>query len=176
MGKWILSRTAGDFIGLDALTLFRWRVWGAADVHVAQILQRRFLFVAHTPGEIGIVEPLIARRLWHIFQDAELLLDHLLAVPGHLLHTWQNVALDVFALLGSQISPGVFFFAEVGALRRAHAVPLIELLADFGLLIRRKILKGLAVLQDIVALLRTQRAHLVHPGPRRSHPKLLPAR
>ena len=138
-------------------------------------MQRGFLFVAHAAGEVRVVQALIAGGFRHIFQDTELLLDHLLAVPGHLLHPRQDVVLDVLALLGSQISPGTFFFAKVGALCGTHAVPLIELLADFGLLIGRKILKCFAVLQNIVALFGTQRTHLIHPGPGAPDAQLLPA-
>ncbi len=77
------------------------------------------------------------------------------------------------ALLGSQISPGAFFSSEVRTLRGRHMVPLIELLPDFCLLVRREILKSLTILQNIVPLLRAQRAHLIHPRPRRSHAQLL---
>src|SRR5260221_14417454 len=80
------------------------------------------------------------------------------------------------ALSRRQVAPGIFLLTQVRLLRRIHAIPLIELLANPALLIGRKILKRPAVLQPTVALLRRQITHLVHPGTRRSYTKLLARR
>jgi len=52
-------------------------------------------------------------------------------------------------------------------------IPLVELLANSALLVGREILKRFAVLEHALALLRRKITHLVHPGTRRAHPKLL---
>ncbi len=142
-------------------------------MHVTQIVQCCLLFIAHAAGKVGIVESLVASGFGHVFEHAQFLANHLLAVPGHLLHLGQNFIFDVIALLGSQISPGIFFFAEVGTLYRGHAIPLIELLANLILLVGRKALKRLTLLQDTVALLWAERAHLVHPGSSSAHAHFL---
>jgi hypothetical protein len=145
-------------------------------VGVAQIPQRGLLFIAQAACEIRVVQALIARGFRHVLQDAELLLDDLLAIPGHLAPAGQNIALDVLALLRSEVAPGGFFLAQVGLLRGRHAIPLIELLANLTLLVRRQILKGMAVLQNVLPLLRRKIAHLVYPGTRGAYSELLARR
>jgi hypothetical protein len=132
-------------------------------VHVAQVLESGAFFIAHAAGEIRISQALVAGGFGHILQDTELLANHLLAVPGHLLHTGQDFAFDVIALLGSEAAPGIFFFAKVGALRGGHAIPLIELLANFALFVGREILERPAILKNLVALTRAEGTHLVNP-------------
>lgn len=142
-------------------------------MHVTQVLQGGFFLLGHALGEIRISEALVACGLRHILQDTEFLLDHLLAVPGHLLHFRQHIIFDVVALLRSQIAPSLFLVVQIGALGRRHVIPLIELLANLGLLIGRQILKRSAVLQNAFALCGCHRTHLVNPGTSCSHAQLL---
>jgi len=130
-------------------------------VEVAEIVEHGTVLVRHAAGEIRIAETAIARGLRHVLQDAELLLDGLLALPGHLAPTGQHIGLDVVTLFGSQAAPGIFFFAQIGALLRGHTVPLAELIADSILLFGRQVLKSLTASQNALALLRSEVAHLV---------------
>jgi len=142
-------------------------------MRVAQIFQHRLLIIAHAPRKVRIVQPLIPRRFRHVLQHAQLLLHHLLPVPRHLLPLRKHIILDVVSLLGRHSAPVVFLNLLVRPLLRRHPVPLIELLPNLVLLVWRKILKRLAVLQHLVPLLGSQRAHLVDPRPRRSRTHLL---
>src|SRR5262249_4426722 len=117
-----------------------------------QVMQRGSFLVAHAAREVRIIEALIAGRLRHVLQDAEFLVDDLLALPGHLAHSWQNVISDVVALIRRKPPPSSFVFAKRCLLLWGHVIPLVKLLTDLGLLVRRKILERLAVLQDTVAL------------------------
>lgn len=123
-------------------------------MHVAQVLQRGFFLIGHTLGKIRIGKALIARGLWHVLQDAKLLFDHLLAIPRHLPHLRQYIILNVVALLRCEASPRSLLLLKVCPLRRGHMIPLIELLANLGLLVGRQILERLAILQHAFALLR----------------------
>ena len=142
-------------------------------MHVAEVLESGLFVVGHAAREIRIGETLIARRFRHVLQDAELLLDHLLAVPGHLAHLGQHIVFDVVALRRSQLAPGIFALTEFVLLRGRHAVPLIELLTNFGLLVGRKILERFAALQNAFAIRGRQRAHGIHPRPWRTDTELL---
>src|SRR5579863_3022786 len=114
----------------DLLLLVSRRVRCAANMQVAQIVKRGFVFIAHAAGKIWIAQPLVACGLWHILQYAELLLNHLLALPRHLPPSRQHVVLDVILLLRSQAPPGALVFAKPLSLLWGHPVPLIELLPD----------------------------------------------
>jgi len=148
-------------------------IGGAAYVEVAEVVEHGAVVVGHAASEVGIAEAAIARGLRHILQDAEFLLNGLLALPRHLAPTGQHIGLDVVALLGSQAAPGIFLFAQIGALLRGHTVPLAELVADPILLFGRQVLKGLAASQNALALLRCEIAHLVDEGARSTSAELL---
>src|SRR5215468_344010 len=128
------------------LPLFSRGLRRSPEMRVTQILQHRLFVVAHPLREVRVIQPLVARRFRHILKHAQLLLHHLLAVPRHLLPLRQHIAFDVLALLRRQLPPVVFLDLLVRPLLWRHAVPLIELLADLVLLIRRKALEGFAVL------------------------------
>src|SRR6266852_8114045 len=81
------------------LRIFLGRVGSAADVEMAQILERRFVFFAHAPCEVGVVQPRVARRFRHILQHAQLLLDHALSLRLHLLPSGHHFVTDLGALL-----------------------------------------------------------------------------
>jgi hypothetical protein len=144
-----------------------------AHVRVAQVVQHGLFVVAHAAGEVRIIQALIARRFRHVLQHAELLFHDLLTVPGHLAPLWQNVVLNMVALVGSQVAPGLLVLAEAGLLLRRHVIPLTKLLANLALLVRREVLKGVAVLQNAFALLWAEIAHGVHPRTRRAYAHLL---
>src|SRR5215469_8448862 len=118
----------------------------STEMRVTQIPQHRLFVVAHPLREVWVIQPLVARRFRHILKHAQLLLHHLLAVPRHLLPLRQHVVFDVLALLRRQLPPVVFFDLLVRPLLWRHAVPLIELLPDLVLLVRRKALEGFTVL------------------------------
>ena len=106
-------------------------------MQMAQIVQHGAVFIAHATREIRIGQAAVARGLRHILQHAELLLNDLLALPRNLPPARHHLILDVVALLRPQVAPGIFFVTQIGALLRAHAVPLVELVADAILLLGR---------------------------------------
>ena len=124
--------------------------------------------------KLGSFEALIACGFRHVLEHAQFLLQDLLTVPRHLAPFRKHVILDVIALSRASSGSRLPLSNASLALLRGHVVPLIELLADFVLLIRRKILEGAAVLQDALALCRRQIAHGVDPRACRTHAKLLP--
>src|SRR5271169_743203 len=170
---WLVHGSSGGNQWIWTSLLAR-RLRRATHVRVAQILQHGLLILAHSLRKVRIVQPLIPRRFRHVLQHAQLLLHYLLAVPRHLLPLRQHVVLDVVSLLGRHPPPIVFLNLLVRPLLRRHFIPLIELLPNLVLLLGRKILERAAILQHLVALLWRQRAHLIHPGPRRPDPRLLP--
>jgi len=123
-------------------------------MHMSEVVKNGFFLVTHSTGEVRIIEALIASRFRHILENAQLLIDQLLPIPRHLPHLREHIVLDVIALLRSQIAPGLLLGAQIGALVGIHVIPLIELLPDLRLLIRREILKRAAVLQNALALRR----------------------
>src|SRR5271154_120367 len=145
-------------------------------MQMAQVPQRLFIFVTHTPGKVRIVQPLVPRGLRHVLQHAQPPLNRLLALRRHLSPLRQYIVLDVLALLRRQMPPRLFFRPLIRPLLRAHAVPLLKLPANVVLLLRRQILERPAVPQHALALLRRNIPHAVHPRPRRSHSQLLPRR
>lgn len=145
-------------------------------MHVTQVLQGGSFFLGHPLGEVGIGEALIACGFRHILQNAELLLDHLLAVPRHLAHLRQNVVFDMIALLGSQFPPSLFPLPQIVLLRGGHVIPLAKLLANLVLLVGREILERFAILQNAIPLRRRHRAHLIDPRTGRAGPNLLTLR
>lgn len=141
---------------------------------MAQVAEHGPLVVGHTVSEIGIIEALIARGFRHVLQDAKLLLQHLLAIPGHLAPLGKHIVLDVVALARSEFSPSLLILAQAIALLRVHVIPLIELLTNAVLFVEGKALEGAAALQHTLALRGRQVAHGVDPRPRSTNAELLP--
>src|SRR5260370_335702 len=105
---------------------------------MAQIAQRRFIFLAHPPREIRIIQMLVARRLRHVLQHAQSLLDRALGVRGHLLPLRQDITADVLALFRRQL------------------IPHLRALLQFLPLCWRQFLQPPIVLQDLLLFLRIQ--------------------
>ncbi len=82
-----------------------WPVWFAADVQVAQVTQRGFIFFTHAARKVRVVQVLIARGLRHIFQDAQAIFNGPSAVRRHLLPLGVHVVADVVPLLFGQRVP-----------------------------------------------------------------------
>ena len=74
-------------------------------MQVAQIPQRRPIFLAHPARKIRIIQPLIPRRLRHILQHAQSLPNRLLPIGRHLPPLRQHIVPNVIALLRCQPAP-----------------------------------------------------------------------
>jgi len=105
-------------------------------MQVAQVAQRRPVFVAHAPGEVRVIQPLVARGLWHILQYTQPLLNRLPAVRRHLLPLRQ------------------YFIADVVALLRRHPLPDLRSLAQLLLLLRWKLSESLLIPLESLAFFR----------------------
>jgi len=105
-------------------------------MQVAQVAQRRPVFVAHAPGEVRVIQPLVARGLWHILQYTQPLLNRLSAVRRHLLPLRQ------------------YFIADVVALLRRHPLPDLRSLAQLLLLLRWKLSESLLIPLESLAFFR----------------------
>ncbi len=123
-------------------------------MRVSQVVKNGLFVFGHASGEVGVAEALVARRLRHVSKHAQLLINHLLAVPRHLPHFGEYVVLDVITLFRRQTAPSLLFLTQIRALGGCHVVPLVELLADLVLLIWREVLESRAVLQHAITLLR----------------------
>jgi hypothetical protein len=116
--------------------LFARRVRRSAHMQVAQIAQGCPVFVAHAPCEVRVTQPLVARRLRHILQHTQPLLNRLPAVRRHLLPFRQHFITDVVALL------------------RRHPLPDLRSLAQLLLLLWRKLPESLFIPLESLALFR----------------------
>ena len=143
-------------------------------MQMTQIMQSLPVFIAHSPRKIRIAQPPVPRRLRHILQHTQLLLNHLLPLPRNLPPSRQNVVLHVAPLFRRHSPPGIFFRAKVRALLRVQAVPLIKLLPNPALLFWRQTLERTAALQHTIPLLRIQITHAVYKRTRRAYAHLLP--
>ncbi len=143
-------------------------------MQMAQIMQRLPVLIAHSTRKIRVAQPPVPRRLRHILQHAQLLLNHLLPLPRNLPPSRQNVVFHVAPLFRRHSPPGIFLRAQVRPLLSAQMVPLIELLPNSALLFRRQILERTAALQHAIPLLRIQIAHAVHKRTWRANTNLLP--
>jgi len=141
---------------------------------MTQIMQSLPVLIAHSPREIRIAQPPVLRRLRHILQHSQLLLNRLLTLPRNLPPSRQNVVLHVAPLLWRHSPPGILLRTQVRSLLRVQTVPLIKLLPDPALLFRRQILERAAALQHAIPLLRVQIAHAIHKRTRRTNADLLP--
>jgi len=71
---------SGDAQSMALARIIRRRVRGAADVEMAQVVQRGAVFFAHTARKVGISQMLIARELRHVLENAKTLLDGFLSL------------------------------------------------------------------------------------------------
>jgi hypothetical protein len=85
--------------------LFARRFWRSADVHMAQIVQHRFIFVAHAAREVRIIQVLIPSRLGHVPQDGKPMLNGILTVLWHLLPLRNHFVSDMTLLYRRQLRP-----------------------------------------------------------------------
>jgi hypothetical protein len=99
--------------------LFVRRIWSAAYVQMAQVAQRRFIFLTHASRKIRIVQMLISRGFRHIFQHAKAILNGALTIRRHLIPSWQNVVADVRLLCRRQFLPHLRALLHLLPLRRA---------------------------------------------------------
>src|ERR1700722_8159175 len=113
------------------------RLHRSAHMQVAQIPQRRPIFLAHPARKIRIVQPLVPRILRHILQQTQSLPDRLLTIGRHLSPTRQHIRADVLALL------------------RCHPAPHLRAIPQHLLLSRRQTPQTLLVLQHSLPLLRS---------------------
>ena len=103
---------------------------------MAQITKRGFIFLAHATRKVRIVQMLIARRLRHILQHCEPVLDRPLAIRRQLLPLGQHIVLDVHLLF------------------RGHALPDFGAPAHIVLLLRRKLVEASLILLQPLTLFR----------------------
>jgi hypothetical protein len=107
-------------------------------MQMAQVPQRRLIFIAHSARELRIIQPLIARGLRHILQYAQSLPNRLPPILGHLLPLGQHIIPNVTLLL------------------RTQAIPPLGAISQFLLLRRRKIPVLVVVLENLLPVLRRQ--------------------
>jgi hypothetical protein len=91
--------------GKQREALFVKRIWSAAYVQMAQVAQRRFIFLTHAARKIRIVQMLISRGFRHIFQHAKAVLNGALTIRRHLIPSWQNGVAGVRLLCWRQFLP-----------------------------------------------------------------------
>ena len=91
-------------------------------MQMAPISECGFIFLAHAPREVRIVQMLIARRLRHILQHREPVLDRSLAIRRQLLPPGQHIVLHVRLLLRSHTLPDFGAPAHVVLLRGRELV------------------------------------------------------
>src|SRR5882724_7026671 len=82
-------------------------------MQVAQISQRRSIFIVHPAREVWIVQPLVARRFRHILQHAQSLLNRLPALRRHLPPSWQHIIAHVVLLLRRHLLPDLRSLAQL---------------------------------------------------------------
>jgi hypothetical protein len=87
-------------------------------MQMAQIAQRRTIFLAHAARKVRVIQPLIPRAFRHILQQPQSLLHRLTPVRRHLSPSRQHVILDMLALLRSHSLPDLRAIAQNLALRR----------------------------------------------------------
>jgi hypothetical protein len=123
----------------------------AAHMQMAQIAQRALIFFAHPARKVRIIQPLIPRRLRHILQHPQPLLNRLAALRRHLLPFRQHIVAHVIALL------------------RRHLLPHLRALLQLFLLHRRQIPQPLLVLRKSLPFQRRHTAEAI-PRVRRRRP------
>src|SRR6266699_7310672 len=109
-----------------------------AHMQVAQIAQHGLIFIAHATREIRIIQMLVARRLRHILQHAQTLLNR------------PPPAIREFLPLRRQIIPNVIL------LFRRQFLPLVSAPIQFLSLPRGEVPLLVIVLDDLSLFLRTQ--------------------
>src|SRR5882724_3987233 len=82
-------------------------------MQVAQIPQRRSVFIVHPAREVWIVQPSVARRFRHILQQAQSLLNRLPAVRRHLPPSRQHIIAHVVLLLRRHLLPDLRSLAQL---------------------------------------------------------------
>jgi hypothetical protein len=125
-----------DFRSRTAAASLVRRIGRSADVQMAQIPKRGFIFLAHAAREVRIAQMLIARRLRHILQHRQPVLDRPLPVRRHLLPPGEHLILDVRLLLLS------------------HALPHFGAPPHVVLLLRRQLFEASLILLQPLALFR----------------------
>src|SRR5258708_36791057 len=126
-----LKEETNQIVSLRKRALFVRRLRRSAYVQMAQVTQRGFVFFAHTPREIRIIQMLIARRLRHIFQHAQSLLDGPLAVRWQLLPLRQYIILNVLTLLRCKSAPHLRALLQFLPLRGRQFLQTPVVLQDF---------------------------------------------
>src|SRR5882724_3435870 len=124
--------------GVSGNYLFVWRFGRSANVQVAQIPQHGFVFVRHPAREIRIAQMLIPRRLRHVLQYTQTLLNRTLPLRRQLLPLRHHIVLDVILLF------------------RRHPVPVPRALLHLLPLSGIQLLIILVVLQRSLFFLRAQ--------------------
>ncbi len=108
-------------------------------MHVAQIAQRRLILVAHSLGELRIIQPFVPRELRHVLQDSQPLPNRLPPFHGHLPPLGHNVVPDMIFLCWSQPVPCRNPPLQFLPLRRSHSVEPVVILENPLLLLRTQI-------------------------------------
>lgn len=106
-------------------------------MQMAQVAQRRFIFLTHAAGKVRVVQVLIARGLRHIFQYAQAILDSAPAVWRHLLPFGEHVVADVVLLLLGQRIPNAGAILQFLSLRGASTLQRAIVIEDALFILRR---------------------------------------
>ena len=87
-------------------------------MQMAQVVQHRFIFFAHTAREVRIIQVLVARGFRHVFQHVQPASNGPLPVRRQLLPSRQDIVLDVIPLLRRQSAPDPLPVAQLLLLLR----------------------------------------------------------
>jgi hypothetical protein len=110
---------------------------------MAQIAERSSVFCAHTAGKVGVAQMLVARKLRHVLEHAETLLDGFLPLWRQIAPSGQYIILNVIALL------------------RGHLLPHPLAVAHVLLLLRRQLAKASLILEDALSIFGAEARWLV---------------
>jgi len=114
-------------------------------MQVAQVVQCRFVFVAHSARKVRIAQaPLRATPAYFAARQASA--ESPAGAPTNLSPLRQHIFLICSRCSGVILPPGIFFRAQICPVLPIQVVPLIELLPDAALLLWSKVLKCFAVL------------------------------
>src|SRR6266581_251558 len=110
-----------------------------AHMQVAQIAQHGLIFIAHATREIRIIQMLVARRLGHILQHAQTLLNRPPPAIRQLLPLRRQIIPNVILLFRRQFLPLVSAPIQFLSVRRREVPLLVIVLDDLSLFLRTQV-------------------------------------
>ena len=123
--------------------LFVRRIRGSAHVQVAQIAQHRSVFFTHAARKVRIAQVLIPRRLRHVLQHTQTLLNCSPAIRRHLAPFRHHFVTHVILLLPRHLSPDSSTIEHFLPLRRGEVSKPVVVLDDLPFFFRAQVPKSL---------------------------------